>query len=218
MKIKNNVLEDLIWMSMRYCVGRHTITATSHAEGIASIIGENPGILSKEQINRLVLDIRDEIISILRWEPRIEIIGSACGQDVYSEVLYNLHTAEDPNNTKFIYDAYYKTMREIRDFNDITKSKSRENIDCDYTDLIPWIKLANMLDTSLHKKIVCEWVDDSGRTIQDEEICFPYPARVRNNNGYRYFKAWAPIKTSMGGRLNVQCWIPEENIKQILDV
>lgn len=166
MKIKNTTLVDLIWMSVRYCIGRHTITAAHHAGEIANIIYENPDILTKWEIERLIEDINNEVRRAQDWG-------------------------------------------------------SKENrIENDYIDLIPWIKLANALDTSLHKKIVCEWVDDNGMKHVEEDICFPYPARVRSDDGtYEYFKAWTPVKAAMcGGKLTIQAWIPQEYIKEIKDI
>ena len=60
MKISNKALNDLFWMSMRYCIGRHTIAATNHAYEIANIIYDNPGALSNFELTRLAIDIRDE--------------------------------------------------------------------------------------------------------------------------------------------------------------
>ena len=48
MKISNKVLNDLLWMSMRYCIGRHTIASSNHAYEIANIIYDNPGAFNGE--------------------------------------------------------------------------------------------------------------------------------------------------------------------------
>lgn len=220
MKISNKVLNDLFWMSMRYCIGRHTIAATNHAYEIANIIYDNPGALSNFELTRLAIDIRDEIIGILRWDPRIRIVGTAAGHDMYSELLYTIQTVDDPNRTLFEYNAAYKTFETypLGDTNSERVGSRRERIDCDYSDLIPWIKLANALDKSTHKKIVCEWKDDNGKKHIEEDICFPYPARVRSNDGFRYFKAWTPVKAALCHGLLVQSWINEDIIKEIKDI
>ena len=219
MKISNRAVNDLIWMSMRYCVGRHTLAASAHAGGIAKIIADNPGALSQYDLTRLATDIRDEIIGILRWDPRFRIVGSAAGQDVYSELMYAIQTVDDPNSTVFEYDATYNVFRTypLGDTN-LERVKSRSQIDCDYGDLITWIKLANALDISMHKKLICEWVDDNGEKHPYEYVCFPYPARVMSNGKYRYFKAWAPVKETLGVGISHQSWVAEENIKEILDI
>lgn len=46
--ITNREMEDFIWMSSRYCIGRHTIAAATHADTIAKVLTANPDILSKE--------------------------------------------------------------------------------------------------------------------------------------------------------------------------
>ena len=35
--ITNREMEDFIWMSTRYCIGRHTIAAAAHADTIAKV-------------------------------------------------------------------------------------------------------------------------------------------------------------------------------------
>lgn len=219
MKISNRAINDLMWMSMRYCVGRHTLAASAHAGEIAKIIADNPGALSNFELTQLAMGIRDEIIGILRWDPRVKIIGTAAGHDMYSELLYTIQTVDDPNRTLFEYNAAYKTFETYPlDDTNSKKAKSSSQIDCDYGDLITWVKLANALDISMHKKLICEWVDDNGEKHPYEYVCFPYPARVMSNGKYRYFKAWAPVKETLGIGISHQSWISEENIKEILDV
>lgn len=219
MKVSNKTMYDLLWMSMRYCIGRHTIATSNHAYEIANIIYDNPGALSNFELTRLAIDIRDEIIGILRWDPRIKITGTAAGHDMYSELLYTIQTIDDPHRTLFEYNAAYKVFETypLGDTN-LERVRSRAHIDCDYADLIPWVKLANALDKSTHKKIVCEWEDDKGKKHIDEDICFPYPARVKSNDGFRYFKAWTPVKAALCRGLLVQSWISEDVIKEIKDI
>lgn len=50
--------EDCIWMSYRYCIGRHTITSNMHAGHIAQNCYDR---LSNERLEFMANDIRDSI-------------------------------------------------------------------------------------------------------------------------------------------------------------
>ena len=56
--------EDCVWMSYRYCIGRHTIAAHCHAGAIA----ENTyGMMSDERMQFISEDISNEIYNRLNW-------------------------------------------------------------------------------------------------------------------------------------------------------
>ena len=55
------VVEDFIWMSYRYCIGRHTGAAICHANTIKQVIRDSTNAFSDESIQRMVADIRREI-------------------------------------------------------------------------------------------------------------------------------------------------------------
>ena len=40
--LDNKAMEDFIWMSYRYCIGRKTIAAATHADTIREFINNNP--------------------------------------------------------------------------------------------------------------------------------------------------------------------------------
>ena len=81
--ISNSSLEDMIWMSYRYCIGRHTIAAAHHAETIHSVIKSNPDLLTPERKHFMALDIRREITSQIAFRSNVYIEG--CGDfDAFS--------------------------------------------------------------------------------------------------------------------------------------
>ena len=62
-------MEDLIWMSYRYCIGRHTIVSHSHAGDIAKYSFDH---ISENRKSFMAHDIRQEINDTLRWKNNIE--------------------------------------------------------------------------------------------------------------------------------------------------
>lgn len=62
MNITNTQLRDLLWTSMRYCVGRHTGFSTNHAYTIAEIMKNNPDLDPLD----LALDVECQLLSLLR--------------------------------------------------------------------------------------------------------------------------------------------------------
>ncbi len=56
---------DSMWMSIRYCVGRHTIASHAHAQNVATIMYDK---LDNEQRVFQAMDINREITTQLRFE------------------------------------------------------------------------------------------------------------------------------------------------------
>lgn len=181
--ISNSSLEDMIWMSYRYCIGRHTIAAAHHAETIHSVIKSNPDLLTPERKHFMALDIRREITSQIAFRSNVYIEG--CGDfDAYSLLLIEGSPYMDNMNVEFILDSYKNELRvnEESDFN-------HEAIDKDYIDLIPWVRLANYLDTSTHRKIHTNFNGD----IQ-EYVCYQYP--VKQEDG-KYEMRWGELSDNL---------------------
>ena len=59
LKINITTLDNLIWMSYRYAIGRHTIAAWYHAKDIMELISDNKDILGKSKIEMYISDIRE---------------------------------------------------------------------------------------------------------------------------------------------------------------
>ena len=159
-------MEDFIWMSYRYCIGRKTIAACMHADTIADLILKNPDILSKERKEFMVTDIRMEITNAINFKKSLHIENDRDKQDIYSALLYALNLFEDRKKTTFYFDA--KTMS-IYDTKVDPTLYEFETPDSDYTDLIPWVKLANWLDESCHRVLTVEW-DGKKQEIYDTII------------------------------------------------
>lgn len=204
--ISNSKMEDFIWMSYRYCIGRKTIAACAHADTIASLIINNPNLLSDERKTFMVQDIREQITNAINWKRCIYINGSHYQKDIFSPLMYALNEYPDIKQTVFYFDA---------NTNEIYKTEKNESlyefdtIDADYNDLIPWVKLANLLDTSCHRVITL--VLDGKK----EEInCYPFPRKIRNDDGtITYKESWTGVED--GGCVSMCRYLADEYITEI---
>lgn len=203
--ISNSHMEDFIWMSYRYCIGRKTIAACMHADTIAKLISKNPNMLSEDRKAFMAKDIRREINNQVNFKKSLWIDNERDGQDVYSSLLYALNLFDDHKKKVFYFDA--KTMS-IYDTKVDPTLYEFETPDSDYTDLIPWVKLANWIDESCHRVITVEF---EGKKQEIE--CYPYPLSVRNEDGtVTYREVWCSIDDPAIG---ITRYITEEYITEI---
>lgn len=189
-------LEDFMWTSWRYCIGRRTAAAAMHTDHIAELIANNPNIFSQERLEFNARDIRREINQVCTYGDAIEV--DTCRDiDVFSAVLYKSAEVDNPHEW-----IYY-----VGNSGDVSLYKPDKPIefpfDRDYTDLVVWVKLANWLDKSTHRMVTTEF---QGNTSVEE--CYPYPQKIDG----KYHKVWARVSDP-----NISCnrWIAEEYITKI---
>ena len=204
--ISNSKMEDFIWMSYRYCIGRKTIAACTHADTIASLITSNPDMLTLERKAFMVQDIREEVTNSINFKRCIRIDGNHFRKDIFSPLMYALNDYPNRKKKVFHFDA---------NTNEIYKVEYDESLyefdrpDSDYNDLIPWVKLANLLDTSCHRVITAVF---DGK--KQEIICYPFPREIRNDDGsITYKESWTGVK--YGNCVSVCRYISDEYITEI---
>lgn len=203
--ISNSKMEDFIWMSYRYCIGRKTIAAAMHADTIASLIQDNPNILSSERKAFMVADIRREINTQLNFKRSLRIEGSYDDDDIFSALMYSLNTIGDCKKMLVYFDM---NSMQIYDAVDDQTLYEFESPDSDYTDLIPWVKLANWFDESCHRVITVEF-DGKKQEIE----CYPYPKQDRNADGtVTYKEVWCSIDNPS---ISTTRYMAEEYITEI---
>lgn len=165
-------MEDLIWMSYRYCIGRHTIAANSHAGDIAMYSFDH---ISENRKSFMAHDIRQEINDTLRWRNNIEChdYRNMLDKDALSiiiESLYEKYGTQLPSED--IWTKYkYKIENGVLNIEEYDGKVDHEHISTIFHDLLPWIKLANALDKNCHRIITTVY---NGETEKHE--CFPYPS------------------------------------------
>lgn len=196
--ISNDKMEDFIWMSYRYCIGRHTIAAAYHADVIRGLIMDNPDFLSEDRKAFMAMDIRRQINDLVCWRSNVHVDGPR-DADLYSLILYK--GSEKPNEkVKFYVDEFYNTVTTVP-----CEDDKYVPYDKDYEDIIRWIKLANILDKSTHKIITTNFNGE----IKNVE-CYPYPYKV--DNGVYVTKWTSPEKT-----LITDSYLADECIVEIKD-
>lgn len=146
---------DSIWMSYRYCIGRHTIAAHSRAGDIAN---HAYGRMTKERTLFMSKDINSEIYDKLHWNSWFEVDNHyAVPQpefrplDLFYRALNefkltiedfreikNIEAVRTNGEWKFYLTKYQDGRKGYRDYHDVE-------------DLEVWQRLANFFDLNSHK-------------------------------------------------------------------
>lgn len=178
--------EDLIWMSYRYCIGRHTIAAAQHAPNIVKYGLDYIPINRREFTAR---DIRMQINDKISWYNNIYREEYEHNYDIVSCIIKYMIDNKIEGDLEHFYLTHYwnvnvKTGKvKVTGYNqkDPTEFDTFSSIFHEYHDYEPWIKLANFLDTKQHEKIT---VDFKG--VKDI-MCFKhYCINYKNNVTMHY--------------------------------
>ena len=180
-------LEDFIWMSCRYCVGRKTIAAAAHADTILSVLKSNPGAISEDRMKFNADDIRNEINNALSLKSNISVSNWCGSQDIFSAILYELNNYDNHRKTKFLFDTTSMKIVDTISLND--ELSPWMCVDYDYLDLIPWIKLANWMDKSTHKTVIVEY---EGKI--ESIVCYPFPIKINDGDKVKYEQRWTHVE------------------------
>lgn len=158
--IKNiDDLEDFIWMSYRYCIGRHTIASNMHASTIVKYIDN----INDARKDFMATDIRREIADCLSFKSNFHINGYCDLTDPISiwfdYLIDNNIVLNDAclKESKFTIDS--NTGQVFIDSIELGDNKNDyryDSISMDIHDLLVWIKLANYLDKRLHKSVIID--------------------------------------------------------------
>lgn len=198
--------EDCIWMSYRYCIGRHTIAAHMHAGEIAA---HAYGQMSPERTQFMSQDINREIAHILSihdWLTFERVYNAPKSDFKPLDLLYrfmeaNCITSDDElrkiknitatYNDGWIYDIYrfHEGRSNVRSLSDIQ-------------DLEVWQQLANLFDLKGHK--ICR--------LKDDTFCEYYECwkSYYENGKLRYRKYRIPVNAGF----SVLTYIPDESIEE----
>ena len=198
--------EDCIWMSYRYCIGRHTIAAHMHAGEIAA---NAYGRMSPERTQFMSHDINREIAHILNihdWLTFEREYNAPKSDFKPLDLLYrfmdaNCITSDDElrkikNITAtyddgWIYDIYrfHEGCSNVRSLSDIQ-------------DLEVWQQLANLFDLAGHK--TCRLKDG---TLGEYYECWK---SCHENGKLRYRKYRIPVDAGF----SILTYIPDESIAE----
>lgn len=210
LEIDPKKLEDLIWMSYRYCIGRKTIAASTHAGTVADIIFKNPNLLTQDRKEFMAQDIRQCILDTLKWNKRIRFENNYhwynTNWDFYTLLLEGMSECPYPSEARYVIDMEKRTLSWEKYGFRHNEVEINDKPDDMYDDLIGWVKLANALDETCHKDITVR-VEGKEHTIR----CFPYVARTQGE----YKQVWASLDKDAGSNITQQGYVIPELITNI---
>lgn len=199
---------DNIYMSYRYCIGRHTIAAHCHAGDIAN---NAYGRMTKERMQFMSKDINQEIYSHLHVHDWF-LIDCVWNRNGYRplDILYQclndigLKNYDDIKKIKGI-ECYYTKEGELKtDVYYYNDGKFNYKSFMDVKDLEVWQRLANLFDIDNHK-----WCRCSGGKIVEY---YEYWTHYRTEQGLEFRKIKCPIESYHN--FNVTKWIDEQFIEE----
>lgn len=170
--VSKDDLEDFIWMSYRYCIGRHTIASHMHASTILKYIGH----MSEERQQFAVTDIRKDISHIIHFENNVYVDGYCEAGDAISILIKFMiennislkecdvlkHNKIKINTTTGVVSVEPIPEEEYENTDKYKYSFIQNTIN----DVIVWIKLCNYLDKRSHK-----FIEYNGERME----VFPFP-------------------------------------------
>ncbi len=201
--------EDLVWMSYRYAIGRHTIAAHQHALNIAKY---EYYTLTHDQKQHFAIDIRQCIEDNLRFSEYNFSIDYSIIQEERKPLEFLLQYFIDNPNWQITGD--YKGLTVLKDNNgNIIYEKKKTNT---YNtsplsimileDLLVWMDLASYFDEDNYK--VCK-VEHNGNieeiTYFDSYIYY----QSKDNNLLYWKKVKKPVKEYIK-YLGSDCYIPDD--------
>ena len=165
-------IDDCIWMSYRYCIGRHTIAAAMHAPQMAKFLDMNPNVISEGRKKFMAKDIRQEISDVLNYRDDVSVDGFV--EDVDAATLLLQHVVENhldiSQNWKFEIDLGMKTVYSYPS----EGTSSTDLFQFFISDLLPWVKLANWLDPQ-------------------EQITYRYKGETKTEPGFTFYSVLKDI-------------------------
>jgi hypothetical protein len=199
--------EDCIWMSYRYCIGRHTIAAHMHAGNIAS---HAYGRMSDDRTQFMSEDINREIAHILNVHNWFEFDNEwNIPKSEYRplDLLYrcldeaNITSDEELRRIKNIT-AFYKDGQWMFDIHYYKHGDNVRSLS-DLQDLEVWQQLANLFDLKGHK--MCRLIDD---TFCEYYECWKHYRKPSGECGYKMYRI--PVDAGF----SVLTYIPDESIAE----
>lgn len=185
--------EDLLWMSYRYCIGRKTIAAHSHAGSIAK---NAYNALSDERKEFMAHDIRREINDVVNHldNAYVHDYRHHITQDGLSTIFYRLLEKYGWTPPEWVFtNIIFNIDDDVIKLDEYHPSDDRyvsETLLSLYYDLLPWIKLANCFDKHSHKTLVTEYEGE----VKEYE-CFSYPYLSKTEDGRTFIdKKWCSVE------------------------
>lgn len=166
-KVSQEHLNDMLWMSYRYCIGRHTIASHMHADTVVSYAKQ----LSDKQQNFMAYDIRRCVTDGIRFLSKIKVdyLDNPDALDAVTIMLKHMHDNNIKCNSEFWaantvhIDTRLGTVTISKNKNPEETHETKYTIINNINDLLVWCKAANFLDSTT-------WVEKTyGKPDSDSE-------------------------------------------------
>lgn len=191
--------ENLLWMSCRYCIGKHTIASVQHAEDIAKYSFDR---IPEDRKQLLAKDIRMEIANVLRGSNlNFNISYGIEGNDfrpleLFLEFIINneVHSREEIGRIASVEVSRNPDTGIIKCdvSNKVFDFMSCQFIDTSFiSDLLPWMDLANALDSTSHK--FAEVKNEDG-TVESVEYFDSYYENYSSGITWNFERIKRPLK------------------------
>ena len=216
---------DSMWMSYRYCIGRHTIASHYRASDIAV---HCYGRLTPEKSIFTAYDMNRSIEEAMRFNKVRWIFPLGVQNRIYTTAIdilcefiedYSIKSKEEFLEYKTINviltdnSRGYKIEAEKWDKDDPNKPSPEYFYMYDYEDLFIWNDLCHLFDLEHHYKV--ELTDG---TIEEVFDTWTSKSEKREDGHYYktfgYTKITVPVKSWTG---HSTVYIPKENIKRIVE-
>lgn len=201
--------EDCIYMSYRYCIGRHTIASHCHAGNIANhaygrMTDARMKFMSKD-INREIYDhlhvfdwfTIDNVWNLENFRP-LDIFYQ-CLNDIG---IKNVDDLKKVRNIECWFTKEGELKTDVYCYND--KDKRNYKSFWDVEDLEVWQRLANLFDKGNHK-----WCRLSGGKVVEY---YEYWTHYNTEKGLEFKKIKCPIE--LYHNFSVTMWIDEQFIEE----
>lgn len=181
--ITDSILDDLIWMSYRYCIGRHTIASCMHADDIIQLIKDNEALFDTNRLKFYHDDIISTINDCIRFCD--DIVVSGLNHDLFKICIENV--SNDLANKKL----HIESNGSVELVNSIYKKEYIHSWKQELKDLVSWHRLAMWIDGFINPvKVTVKY--QNKQSVYD---CFKWYgingkvhySEIKNNNKNSWF-------------------------------
>lgn len=163
-------LQDFMYSSWRYFIGRHTIHAFQHASTIQRIILDNPGVFSDANNKFNAADIRRCISDILHYCDNIHITGFNDNVDALTLLIGHIVDVHPQDDIEYLKGNEFDINMGMRAVKATPLAEGCNSIDVtSIIDLGVWCRLANWLDPH-------HMVEINSPEGKSEMLCTAWPA------------------------------------------
>lgn len=154
-KVTKSFMDECLFSSWRYFIGRHSIQASMFPDDIARFLGENKGVFTEDRIKFMASDIRREVTDHIRWRDNVSVNGFNDRVDALSLISTEIMQWIADRKIKGISDIWLSRHKFDVDLaservyiSDYESDREYQNTLCleDWRTYEKWILLANTMD------------------------------------------------------------------------